>query len=102
MATAAKIVYSHITKHPGIRGGKACMDQTRICVNNVVFLHKDGKTPEEILVEHPDLNLAQVHAALTYYYDHVDEIEAELAEDEGWEEEHERHKAEYLARHATK
>jgi hypothetical protein len=53
-------------------------------------------------VEYPDLSLAQVHAALTYYYDHVDEIEAEFAEDEGWEEEHERRKAEYLARHAAK
>jgi uncharacterized protein (DUF433 family) len=102
MATAAQIVYSHITKRLGVRGGKACIDQTRICVNNVVFLHKEGKSPEQILVAYPDLNLAQVHAALTYYYDHPAEIEAELAEDEGWEEEHERCRAEYLARHAAK
>ncbi len=97
MATAVKIVYSHITKQPGIRGGKACIDQTRICVNNVVFLHKEGKTPEEILVEYPDLSLAQVHAALTYYYDHVDEIEAELVEEEGWDERFDRRKAEAIA-----
>ncbi len=102
MGTTPKMAYAHVTKQPRIRGGKACIDQTRICVNNVVFLRKEGKTPEEILVEYPDLSLAQVHAALTYYCDHVDEIEAEFAEDEGWEEEHERHKAEYLARHAAK
>jgi uncharacterized protein (DUF433 family) len=79
-----------------VRGGKACIDQTRICVNNVVFLHREGKTPEQILIEYPDLNLAQVHAALTYYYDHRDEIEAERAEGEGWDE---RRRAEALAEH---
>jgi uncharacterized protein (DUF433 family) len=99
MATAARLVYSHITKRPGVRGGKACIDQTRICVNNVVFPHREGKTPEQVLVEYPDLNLAQVHAALTYYYDHAGEIEAELAEEEGWAERHERRRAEALAEH---
>jgi uncharacterized protein (DUF433 family) len=97
MATAAQPVYSHITKRPGVRGGKACIDQTRICVNNVVFLHKEGQTPAQILVEYPDLNLAQVHAALTYYYDHQDEIEAELAEEEDRDERCERRRAEALA-----
>ena len=99
MATAAQPVYSHITKRPGVRGGKACIDQTRICVNSVVFLHREGKTPDQILVEYPDLNLAQAHAALTYYYDHADEIEAELAEEEGWDERHECRRAEALAEH---
>jgi uncharacterized protein (DUF433 family) len=97
MATAAQMVYSHITKRSGVRGGKACIDQTRICVNNVVFLHKEGKSPEQILVAYPDLNLAQVHAALTYYYDHPAEIDAELADEEGWDERYERRRAEALA-----
>ena len=102
MATAAQLVQPHIVKRPGYCGGKATIDNTRIRVNNVVFLHKMGKAPEEILVEYPDLSLVQVFAALTYYYDNQQEIDAELAEDEGWEEEHERRKAEYLARHVAK
>ena len=97
MATAPKITYPHITKRPGVREGKACIDLTRICVNNVVFLHKEGKTPKQILVEYPDLSLAQVHAALAYHYDHVDEIDAELVAEEGWDERHERRRAEALA-----
>ena len=97
MATAPKLTYPHITKRSGVRGGKACIDLTRICVNSVVFLHKEGKTPEQIVVEYPDLSLAQIHAALTYYYDHVNEIEAELKEEEGWDERYERRKAEALA-----
>lgn len=102
MTTAAKLVQAHIVKGPGYCGGKATIDQTRIRVNNVVFLHKMGKTVEEIRLEYPGLNLAQIHAALAYYYDNQGEIEAELVEDEGWEEEHERRKAEHLAGRAAR
>jgi hypothetical protein len=37
-ATAARAVYSHVTKTPGICGGKACIDSTRIRVMDVVWL----------------------------------------------------------------
>jgi len=96
MATAAKTVYSHVTKQPGVRGGRACVDDTRIAVVDIVALLKQGHSAEQMLVAYPSLNLAQVHAAISYYYENKDEIEAELAEDDGWEEEHERRKAEYL------
>jgi uncharacterized protein (DUF433 family) len=98
MATAAKTVYAHITKDPAIRRGKACIDDTRIPVVALVALLKEGKTAEHMLVEYPDLSPAQVHAALAYYYDHRDEIETDLAEDDDAEREHERHRAEYLSR----
>jgi uncharacterized protein (DUF433 family) len=102
MAIAAKVTCTHIVKEAGYCGGKAAIGATRVRVNNVVFLHKQGKTPEQIIVEYPDLNLAQVHAALAYYYDHQDEIEAELAQDEGSDERYERRKAEALARRSAK
>lgn len=102
MATAAKVTYPHIVKEPGYCGGKAAIDDTRVRVANVVYLHKQGKTPEQILEAYPDLSLAQVHAALTYYYDHPDEIEETLKAEEGWDERHERRKAEALARRADK
>jgi uncharacterized protein (DUF433 family) len=49
-------------------------------------LHKQGHLPEKILETYPFLNLAQVHAALSYYYENRDEIEASLLEDESWAE----------------
>ena len=98
MATAPKATYAHIVKRAGYCGGKAAIDDTRARVNNVVFLHKQGKTPEEIRVVYPDPSLAQVHAALAYYYDHAEEIEAELVADTNWADEHEREKAEHLGR----
>ncbi len=37
-----------------------------------------GWSPEEIHFQHPTLSLAQIHAALTYYYDHQVELDAEI------------------------
>lgn len=40
-----------------------------------------GWSAEEIVRQYSYLSLAEVHAALTYYFDHRDEIESELAEE---------------------
>jgi len=98
MATVAKVVYTHIVKEPGYCGGKAAIDNTRIRVNNVAWLHKEGLTPAQILEHYPDLSLAQVYAALAYYYDHVEEIEAELAREDDAAADFERRKAELIAK----
>jgi uncharacterized protein (DUF433 family) len=37
-----------------------------------------GWSPEEIHFQHPTLSLAQIHAALAYYYDHQAELDAEI------------------------
>ena len=100
MATAAKIVYPHIVKEPGYCGGKAAIDATRVRVNNVAWLAKQGLTPQQVLEHYPDLTLAQVHAALAYYYDNTGEIEAELAAEEQAAVDFEREKAELLAKRA--
>jgi len=39
-----------------------------------------GWSPEEMSLQHPQLSLAQIHAALSYYYDHQDELNAEAAQ----------------------
>lgn len=41
-----------------------------------------GKSAEQIAMSLPDLTLGQVHAALSYLYDHREEIVAGLKEDE--------------------
>ena len=45
------------------------------------------------------LTLAQVRAALAYYYDHPQEIEEAYRESERWEAEYERDRAAYLRDH---
>lgn len=37
--------YPHIKKTPGVCGGKACIDGTRIRVMDIVVLHEQGLPP---------------------------------------------------------
>lgn len=99
MATPAKTAHAHITHNPKVLGGRACIDNTRIRVLDIVELLRESKKPEDMLnVFAVPLTLAQVHAALAYYYDHLDEIEEAYRESERWEAEHERERADYLSR----
>ena len=103
MATTTSTVYAHITKDPEVCGGKACIDGTRIRVMDIVALETESYAPEKMLnVFAVPLTLGQVHAALAYYYDHKDEIEASFAEQERGEKESERKRAEFLKRHGKR
>jgi uncharacterized protein (DUF433 family) len=81
-----------------VRGGKARFKGSRNCVQDVVYLHKAGLAPEQIQIEHLDLNLAQIHAALSYFYSNTDEIEAEIQRDREWEEGFEQRRSEQIAK----
>lgn len=102
MATAVKVIHAHIVKTPGVRGGKARVDGTRVCVVDLAYLLKRGFTPEQMRSHYSDrpLTLAEVHSALAYYYDNTDEIEAYIQASDRWEEEFEGRKAELLAKRA--
>jgi uncharacterized protein (DUF433 family) len=78
----------HIAKTPDVCGGKACIAGHRIRVMDIVVMHDHWKkTPEEIVAEvYPSITLADVYAALAYYHDHREEIEASFEEDRKWEE----------------
>jgi uncharacterized protein (DUF433 family) len=70
------VAIQHIEMRPSaIHGEKACIVGSRISVQDVYVWHElMGKSPDQIVSEYPFLSLAQVHAALAYYYDHADEI----------------------------
>ena len=38
-----------------------------------------GWSPEEMHFQHPRLSLAQIHAALSYYYEHQEELDSDIA-----------------------
>jgi uncharacterized protein (DUF433 family) len=38
----------------------------------------NGWSPEEMHFQHPHLSLAQIHAALSYYYEHQAEVDADI------------------------
>ncbi len=47
-------------------------------VQRIAQWHKLGSAPEEISKAIPHLSLAQVHAALAYYYANLAQIDADL------------------------
>ena len=70
----------HIETTPGICGGKPRIAGHRITVQNIVIWHERmGKSADEIASEY-DLNLADIYAALAYYFDHRVEIEHSIEE----------------------
>jgi uncharacterized protein (DUF433 family) len=72
----------HIESSPGICGGQPRIAGHRIRVQDIVLWTEQGQSPDEIVSAFPQLSLADVHAALTYYYDHRDEIDRQIREDD--------------------
>ncbi len=59
--------------------GVAWIDNTNTKVLEVALdLIAHGWSPQEIHFQHSHLSLAQVHAALGYYYDHKSEMDAQI------------------------
>jgi uncharacterized protein (DUF433 family) len=70
----------HIVVTPGMLGGKAHIAGRRISVQDIAIWHdRLGKTVDEICVDY-DLSLAEVYAALAYYYDHRKDIDRHIKE----------------------
>jgi uncharacterized protein (DUF433 family) len=81
-----KTLDQHIEITPGVMGGKPRVAGHRISVQNVAIWHERlGMTVDEIASEY-DLTLADVHAALAYYFDHREEIDKSIADDEAFAE----------------
>jgi uncharacterized protein (DUF433 family) len=78
------------TQHIEIRQNRDGQDRafvvgTRVRVQDIyVDSEVLGKSPEDIVASLPQLTLAQVHAALAYYFDNRNEILDELREDEAF------------------
>ena len=67
-----------ITKNPAVRGGRPCIAGTGLRVTDLVMANLfHGRTPDEIAADY-ELSLAQVHAALAYYYQHKGELDEDI------------------------
>jgi uncharacterized protein (DUF433 family) len=75
----SQVTHPYIVKRPGYRGGRAIIAGTNFPVSSVViYLLRQGMLPEELVRRFPHLTLAQVYDALSYYYDHQSELDAEI------------------------
>jgi len=70
----------HVTSTPGVCGGKPCVAGSRVRVWDIAVRAQAGESPDEILAHFPHLTLSDVHAALAYYYDNREAMDAQAAE----------------------
>jgi len=85
---AIKMKYRYITKDEKIQGGEPIVKGTRFPVRSIVFYTiKEGMLPEEVVREFPQLNLAAIYEALSYYYDNRQEIDKLIGEhrEQAWQ-----------------
>ena len=81
-----KTLDRHIEITPGVAGGKPRIAGRRITVQNIALWHEwMGHSADEIATEY-DLTLADVYAALAYYYDHRAEIDAAIKDSQAFVE----------------
>ena len=74
----------HIAISEDVAGGKPRIAGHRITVQHIVIWHERmGLSADEIASNH-GLSLAEIHAALTYYYDHRQEIDEAIFADESY------------------
>lgn len=82
----APVLDKHIDITLGVSGGKPRIAGHRITVQNIVIWHEHmGKSADEISAEY-NVTLADVYAALTYYFDHQDQINSSIKEGEAFVE----------------
>lgn len=77
-----KLDYRNIEQDPTRCGGQPVVGGTRIRVGIILGCYRQGMSVDEIVQQYPSLKPADIHDALAYAYDHLDEIETDLAADD--------------------
>ena len=73
----------YIVKTPGVCSGQPRVAGTRIKVKHIyTWVERSGMSPAQVVAEYPHLTMAQVHAALAYYWSHPDEIQQDIDNEE--------------------
>ena len=75
---SVELAYPHIQKENGEAARLKRLPRVRVA--QIVMDHLAyGWSPDEMCRQHPYLQLAEAHAAMAYYYDHQQEIDAEIS-----------------------
>jgi uncharacterized protein (DUF433 family) len=78
------VTYPHIDKHDGEPARLKRVPRVRVSQIVMDYL-AHGWSPDEMCRQHPYLQPAEAHAAMTYYFDHQEEIDEEIQSE--WQQE---------------
>ena len=74
--------YPHIYTSPEMHRGEPTIRVSAISVRDIILRTRLGDSPEQIPQGFPHLSLAKIYDALSYYYDHTEEIEKHIRANE--------------------
>lgn len=74
----------HIAISEDVAGGKPRIAGHRITVQHIVIWHERMGLSADEIASNQGLTLAEIYAALTYYYDHRQEIDEAILADESY------------------
>ncbi len=77
---SVRVTYPHIDKTDGEPARLQRIPRIRVSQIAMDYL-AHGWSPDEMCRQHPYLLPAEAHAAMTYYFDHQDEIDREIQEE---------------------
>ena len=73
------VLATDLVRTPGICGGRLRIEGTRMTVNQIVTLHKQGLSAEEIVAQYPRRTMSEIYTVLAWYHANKDEFDKELA-----------------------
>ena len=68
-----------LVRTPDICGGRLRIDGTRMTVNQIVALHQQGLSAQQIVEQYPQRTLSEIFAVLAWYHEHKSQFDEELA-----------------------
>ena len=75
-STLGEIKHPYVTIAPEVKGGSPIIVGTRTKVIDIAIRYElGGMTPDQLIEQSPHLTLAQIHDALSYYYEHKSELD---------------------------
>ena len=81
-----KTLDDHIVHSPDVLDGKPRIAGRGIKVANIVAWHQERGMSVADIADEYDLTMADVYAALAYYYDHQAEMDAQQQADDAFED----------------
>lgn len=79
--TVKQLKHPYISTNKKIRRGEPCIIGTGIRVLDIAVRYElMGQSPEDIILAYPHITLAQIHDALSYYYEHKSEMDKKWKE----------------------
>ncbi len=75
------VLETTLVRSPDVCGGRLRIDGTRMTVNQIVVLHKQGLSAEAIVECYPQRSLNEIYTVLAWYHDNQSEFDRELADE---------------------